>query len=373
MLSRVAITNYRSFQSYRLGGLAQVNLLVGKNNCGKTAILEAIQFLATGGAAEVLQEIAERRGEQVFADRSSSTPSVDVQHLFYGHEVRAGTCFRVEGDNGYLPVSAKISFMNGYDRFRASPLSNHSTHVGMIEIGGSLLGVDYTRQYYINASGAAFFDGPAVPSAATYSEQPHSDSPITEPRPVRMLSTDLLNTGQLGVFLDEININQQEANLISALKLLDSRIESISIATGSNPIAFLRTRAGVVVGLEGQKKRVPLGSLGDGTRRILSIAASLECAKDGMVLADEIDSGLHYSMMQNMWKMVIERAVASNTQVFATTHSWDCIEALSLLCQEEPGLQDRVAVQKITRSMDHSISFRGDSVARMERHHIDPR
>jgi len=77
--------------------------------------------------------------------------------------------------------------------------------------------------------------------------------------------------------------------------------------------------------------------------------------------------------MPGMWKLVITKAAAANTQVFATTHSWDCIEGLSLLCQSEPDLMSSVAIHKIDRAVPHSIAFSGESVVRMVKSHIDPR
>jgi AAA15 family ATPase/GTPase len=114
-------------------------------------------------------------------------------------------------------------------------------------------------------------------------------------------------------------------------------------------------RGGFVLGLK-DKSRIPLGSLGDGMRRMLALAASLVCSRDSAMFTDEIDTGLHYSVMSDMWKLVIGRAIASNVQVFATTHSWDCIEGLSLLCQDDPSIQNKVSVQKIDRTLSHSIS-----------------
>lgn len=65
MLTSVEITNYRGFKSYAMDGLRRVNLLVGKNNSGKTALLEGLQYFASGGDPAILAEIAERRGETV--------------------------------------------------------------------------------------------------------------------------------------------------------------------------------------------------------------------------------------------------------------------------------------------------------------------
>ena len=71
MLKTLELSRYRRFESYRLGGLMRVNLLVGMNNCGKTSILEAVELLVSGGSLSALQESAVRHGE-IDEDEGSS-------------------------------------------------------------------------------------------------------------------------------------------------------------------------------------------------------------------------------------------------------------------------------------------------------------
>ncbi|MGP0068964.1 MAG: AAA family ATPase [Isosphaeraceae bacterium] len=66
MISYLELQNYRGFDQYKLSGLARINLLVGKNNSGKTSILEAVQLLASGGDARILSRIARQRGEVLY-------------------------------------------------------------------------------------------------------------------------------------------------------------------------------------------------------------------------------------------------------------------------------------------------------------------
>ena len=105
----------------------------------------------------------------------------------------------------------------------------------------------------------------------------------------------------------------------------------------------------------------------------MTLALSLSRVGGGTLFIDEIDTGLHYSVMADMWKLVVKKALASNVQVFATTHSWDCIEGLSTLCQREPGLVNKVAIHKIDRALQNSVAFSGESLVRMLRSDIDPR
>src|SRR5207237_7314633 len=115
------------------------------------------------------------------------------------------------------------------------------------------------------------------------------------------------------------------------MRVLEKDLESLHFLTGMLAYGYFPSRGGIVVGLKGQELRLPLGSMGDGMRRLMALATSLAFTKEGCLFLDEIDTGLHYSVMSDMWKLVIGKANASNIQVFASTHSWDCIEGLSSL------------------------------------------
>jgi predicted ATP-dependent endonuclease of OLD family len=58
-------------------------------------------------------------------------------------------------------------------------------------------------------------------------------------------------------------------------------------------------------------------------------------ARNGLLLVDEIENGLHYSAQLDVWRLINRLASRLNVQVFATTHSWDCIESFQKAAQED--------------------------------------
>ena len=77
----------------------------------------------------------------------------------------------------------------------------------------------------------------------------------------------------------------------------------------------------------GLSRPVPMGSLGDGICRLLSMALAFHEARNGVILVDEIENGLHHSKLKGLWQHVFRLAHAFDVQVFATTHSYECIVA----------------------------------------------
>src|SRR5436305_172008 len=96
MLTRAEFENYLGFHSYELDSLSSVNLLVGKNNSGKTTLLEGLQFLTSRGDPSVLAEVADRRGEVVMGPEPPSL--VDIAHFFHGHSLNTETAIQFGGD-----------------------------------------------------------------------------------------------------------------------------------------------------------------------------------------------------------------------------------------------------------------------------------
>jgi AAA15 family ATPase/GTPase len=80
---------------------------------------------------------------------------------------------------------------------------------------------------------------------------------------------------------------------------------------------------------------LPLANLGDGIQRVFAIALAMSTASDGYLLIDEIETGLHYSVHTNIWRAVFRLAKEWNVQVFATTHSLDCVKAFQQAAAED--------------------------------------
>ena len=52
-----------------------------------------------------------------------------------------------------------------------------------------------------------------------------------------------------------------------------------------------------------------------------------------ILFIDEIENGIHYSLFDEFWEIVLALSKDRNIQVFATTHSKECIESYSRVSQ----------------------------------------
>ena len=100
MYNTLRIHNFRGFSHYSLSDLTRINLLVGKNNAGKTSILEAIEILSYGGRFSALLKSPSRRGEVSSENREPGLRvEYDIRFLFHQHRIQEGSSFEIQADN----------------------------------------------------------------------------------------------------------------------------------------------------------------------------------------------------------------------------------------------------------------------------------
>ena len=141
------------------------------------------------------------------------------------------------------------------------------------------------------------------------------------------------------------------------MEFLVPEIDSIPFLTSGS----LR-EGSILVGRRGGGPRLPIGSFGDGLRRLLALRLAVVGANHGFLLIDEIDAGLR-TVMEDVWRLLVEVAKKSEVQIFATTHSLDCIRGLGSLVRSRPDLGAEVSLQKVHPSLKQAVSFAGEQIA----------
>ena len=145
-----------------------------------------------------------------------------------------------------------------------------------------------------------------------------------------------------------------------------------------------------MVRVTGESEPRSLKSLGDGMTRVFQLALALEVARSGperpllgledggaidepMLLIDEVETGIHYSALPEVWRFLLRAARESGVQVFATTHSWDCIEAFQKAAAEEP--EGSAMLIRLERKDEehHAVLFDQTELPIVTKHHIEVR
>ncbi len=173
----------------------------------------------------------------------------------------------------------------------------------------------------------------------------------------QFVTSSSLTTRKMIELFDRVALTNDEKRVLEALQTIEPNIERIASV---NPYVIrnsFESRSGFVVRLSDSNQRVPIGSMGDGIWRILGLALAIVCAKDGVLFVDEIDTGLHFTTMSDMWKLIWETAKKLNVQVFATTHNSDCWRSLASIAKEEDAAEDGITIQRVEKDKNVAVSF----------------
>ena len=108
--------------------------------------------------------------------------------------------------------------------------------------------------------------------------------------------------------------------ILAIVKLPEPRLKGLTLIT-------IKDVPVIHAYLEGMRRPIPVQLLGEGLNRMLGLALSMEQASGGMMLIDEIENGLHYRVQGEVFCILLELAKAFDVQIFATTHSRECIVA----------------------------------------------
>ena len=358
MLKSLKIENFRCFPSFEMGQLGRLNLIVGTNNSGKTSILEAVQLLFNSSFTfdfEILGEIITGRSEYVINDEYQDRNLV-VRHLFYNHQISIDSKFTISGrsfggNQAELIVSIKNikTFTTTTDQESLFLCVKHLIDSMAVE-----------TPFKLSSEGMLSLK---ILQSATNNLN-HSKSNIQF-----VNSSSLTTEKALNLFEDTV-LTPEEDLVIQALQIIEPRIKRIAPLIGKN--GYKGTHGSFIVQTS-ENQRIPIGSMGDGMWRMLGLALAIVNAKDGVLLVDEIDTGLHFTVMSDMWKMIWETAKRLNVQVFATTHSNDCWTSLADIANAENPSEDGITIHRVEKGKQNSIVFTERQIAIAAERHIEVR
>lgn len=367
MLNDITIQNYRCFKSFRIDNLARVNLIVGMNNSGKTSLLEAIYLLISQKHARVLGEILDNRGEVIERLNLGITGKPEklelyyqITNLFHNYQIEYPQNINLKTTDSKVYLQIKLDKNN----FNSQAIDNHietdlTPYKLMLNFDSGQIIMPVNEDGSIAGKFMQYFkQSPSFTRQISY---------LVDTQRNIFITTSNLNFGELAALWNKITLTPKEDKVIEALQILEPEIERISFTSQAN------INGGILVKLRG-KYPIPLVSMGEGMRRILQIAIAAVTVENGFLLVDEIESGLYYQSQTDMWSFVLKVAKQLNIQVFATTHSWDCItafqEALELSEDENSGKLFRLNRQnedidvveyssnELATAVNHSIEVR---------------
>jgi hypothetical protein len=312
MITWLKLESFRLFTGLEIAPLKRINLFAGANNTGKTGILEALCLLFGGHEQLSLLPSA-------FRSALSNTPRQNGgddfaafwQALFYDRQTQ---------------TPALIYAKTGPDRMphcRVQSLPDGRLWLFYEELDGSGRIADPARRirnlrpppsFTISANGVAAH-GPNSFAAAFIALSTRLESPARD--------AELYNQVTL--------LEGGEEKLLQLLREIDPRLRKLRYAKAPG------TDQPLVYACFGLKNALSLAQTGQGFNRLFSLYCQMLVSKSEVLLIDEIENGLHYETLPQVWKGIATLAASENIQVFATTHSRECVAAAHETMKALPG------------------------------------
>lgn len=350
MLDSLAIKNYRNLKELRINSLGRVNLLTGKNNTGKSAILEAIAIYATKGDLGFIYELLRGRGEVkegaegyriVEAGTNATEANINTLSSLFTN--------RVVGFNREDAIAigsldkTEESVVLRFVKFFNKHLEGYEIR---IEIGNG------KRFYHLDKGEGKSY-------------RLRFDTLLRPQENFQFIRTRDIDGESNGKLWDSIILTEKEKYVIEGLKIIELKTERI---------AFTDRGRTAVIKLADSNPVVPLRSMGDGINRVLTIILALVNADNGFLLIDEFENGLHHTVQQQLWKIIFTLSEKLNVQVFATTHSEDCISGFEAILNEPNNAVDGKLIRLDSKNGSiQQVEYNAEELKIANKNHIETR
>ena len=298
MLTSICIKSFRGLQNVEIAPLKRVNLIMGQNNAGKTGVLEALALLLSDKAFSELPRLFRpcRRWKEYDDWQGQFDPNARRQPTVYEHQE--------------LLWEWLFPDKNLKSRVEVSGTDEHMKTVGALAQYG-----DENRPenvFSTNSQGNIMFYRTGV-------QMPKNQ--------VSILSTHPTDPQQDAIDYNRVVLRRKRKQVENLLREVEPRLEAIeSIQTGTAPLLYADI---------GLSEMIPITQMGQGFNRLLDIYSEIVAAESKVLLIDEIENGLHHSVLPTIWRGLFNAAEEVGVQIFATTHSWECVLAADQAAQED--------------------------------------
>lgn len=296
MLKSIKVKNFRCFKEFELSNFGQINLIGGSNNSGKTVFLESI-FVAQSQHPNSLRDIQEMRYLDV-----NIFDHEELSVLWDGY-------FYEQDTSGLLEL--EVGEADGLVRKTICSLESPS----FLETKSMTVSYSHNDQEYL-ALKVKVANGDFL----TATEQYQPDLVVKPVVNIGFISTDKFNYSKqaLAKGYSRLEVENQSKYVLEGLQTIDPTIKEIKVIAIGEPNLYVR---------RGNSKLMPINLFGTAIDKIATIILILLENRDGTLLIDEIENGIHYTNHGSVWKLVFKLAIKFNIQVFATTHSKEIVQA----------------------------------------------
>ncbi len=326
MINRLTIENFRGLQRVALEDLRSVNLIVGGNDTGKTSVLEALVLLLGDSSAVRNLPITFRTNQT--GGRTTDDPN-DRENFW-------SWLFYDRNSENHIAIKAWL----GKDA-TVTVLTESLPPVGHAGPAEPVLARWDTREANReNVQRPGRRNGPA--ELLRLGENRFAAGGGDSPKDIRLA---ILSTSPANPMEDAENYNQValladgERRVEQIMREIEPRLKRLRYAK------LPRTTAPLIFADIGLSRAVPSSQMGQAFNRILHIYTQVLAHRINVLLVDEIENGVFSESMPIVWRGLMAICEQEGVQIFATTHSRECVMAAHSIAQERG--KDELSVQRL--------------------------
>jgi len=323
MVDSINVKNFKSFEDISVEGLRRINVLVGDNGSGKTALLEAI-FLASGVSPEVINRIRFwRSGENFNSIGFIGTPD-ELSHalwaeLFFKFNVRKPALISMRGRVSHSR-SVTITFSPHGRKNLIPPSRNSPGSQPRIERVAEPIEFKWKIEGYPDVK-----ISPSVQNGSVVIP-PSTEGALNA---AFFAANQTPSSMEAAMRFSRLSKTFKEKDFIKSFSILFPKIKNISIE-------FVTGTSTLFAEVDGLEEKIPLSLASGGVNKLVAILLAISQSENGIIVIDEIENGFYYKKMPLIWKTILEYARIANCQIFASTHSQECLVAAAQLAEENP-------------------------------------
>ena len=360
MFQNLEIRNFRLFERLKVEKLGRINLLTGGNNSGKTSLLEALFLLCSMGNPQIVLRINAFRG---FTEPATPAAVREVlfKPLFHHFDLKKSIEISGQKKSNTVKLTIKVEQKNTVAVPLQSSYSDSSALPNIIAEGEGNAWLDSLHLLHRSESKEEVNHNQGYIHMANNGMQVVV-SPGTNPFLATFLPTRGYNSREDATRLGDLRRRKQADLLVDALRIMEPRLDALE----ENSVAGYP----MIWGDIGFPELVPLSVMGEGMTRIARIILAISSAAGGVVMVDEIENGIHYSVLEKMWSAIADAAERADVQIFATTHSFECMGAA------HRALGDKLMVHRIEKDREgksRCVTLGSEGVAAAIRHGFEVR
>ena len=338
-IENLSFINFKCFKKINIDNVKRVNLIGGKNNIGKTSLMEGIELSVSSSSTLDLSfniyEMIKRR--QAYAKENRY---FELDFIFENSS---------EVELGINNKKIKIEYLE------------------MLE--------DETVENYFGEENVMFEYQPILRLTVNSEKRNfpierliHRPSMMRKERydsiksKVNFITSCKITERELAIFYGKLVDMNMEEFLNNSLKLFDENIIALKLKPIEQDVILK-------VSLKDRELPVLLSSLGEGVNRYVAILCGIWASKDSYLFIDEIENGIHFTNYKKLWSIIFEASEMAKCQIFVTTHSKECIEAFNRTNQNDEGSYFEfyrnkktsliVTKQRDYEQLEYSISHNG--------------